>query len=92
MGNFIFNGCMAKPKMFSETDLAALARELREKSGKRKIDLARELGLGKATIQKAEEYPQMSLTKVRRRIIEACSSFEVFGPVFILKRRRTSRR
>lgn len=77
---------MAK-KMFAEADLAALAKEFREKSGKRKADVARELKLGKPTIQQAEEYPDKSLTKVRKRIIEACSSYELVGPVFFLKRK-----
>ena len=75
-------------QMFSEHELAALAKRFREKSGKRKADVARELKLGKPTIQQAEEYPQMSLTKVRRRIIEACSPYQLIGPVFFLKRKR----
>ncbi len=75
-------------KMFTEAELAALAKEFREKSGKRKADVARELKLGKPTIQQAEEYPEKSLTKVRKRIIEACSPYELVGPVFFLKRHR----
>jgi len=74
-------------KMFSERELADLAKHFREKSGKRKVDLARELKVGAPTVQQAEEYPEMSLTKVRKRIIEACSPYELVGPVFILKRR-----
>ena len=74
-------------KMFSERELAALAKHFREKTGRRKADVARELKLGKPTIQQAEEYPEMSLTKVRKRIIEACSPYELAGPVFFLKRK-----
>jgi hypothetical protein len=76
-----------RKKMFSERDLAALAKHFRETSGKRKADAARELKLGKPTIQQAEEYPEMSLTKVRKRIIEKYSSFELVGPVFFLRKK-----
>ena len=74
-------------KIFSENELAALAKHFREQSGKRKVDMARQLKLGAPTIQQAEEYPELSLTKVRKRIIEACSPYELVGPVFLLKRK-----
>ena len=73
--------------MYFEGDLPALAKQFREKSGKRKIDLARELRVGPPTIQQAEEYPEMSLTKVRKRIIETYSPYKLVGPVFFLKRK-----
>ncbi len=73
--------------MYAEAELAALAKYFREKSGKRKVDLARELALGSPTIQQAEDYPKTSLTKVRQRIIEACSPYELVGPVFFLRRK-----
>ena len=74
-------------KIYSEHELAALAKHFREKSGKRKADVARELDLCNPTIQQAEEYPEMSLGKVRKRIIEAYSPYELVGPVFFLKRK-----
>ena len=74
-------------KMYSEHELAALAKHFREKSGKRKVDIARKLKLGAPTIQHAEEYAATSLTKVRKRIIEACSLYELVGPVFFLRRK-----
>lgn len=77
--------------MYFENELAALAKSLREKSGKKKADVARELKLGKPTIQQAEEYPELSLTKVRKRIIEEYSPYEVVGPVFLLKRKAKKR-
>jgi hypothetical protein len=73
--------------MYFENELAALAKSVREKSGKKKAEVARELKLGKPTIQHAEEYPELSLTKVRRRIVETYSDYEVLGPVFLLKRK-----
>ncbi len=77
--------------MYFENELAALAKSLREKSGKKKADVARELKLGKPTIQQAEEYPELSLTKVRRRMVEMYSDYEVVGPVFLLKRKTKKR-
>jgi len=77
---------MPKPKMYRETELAALAKEFRLKVGKKKAQLARELGVTRATMQDAER-PGTSLTKLRCRIIEHCSSFRVTGPVFLLTRK-----
>ena len=77
---------MAKKRFYDESELAALAKHFRQKSGKRKVDMARELRVGKTTIQQAEEYPQLSLTKVRKRIIKACSVYTLVGPVYLLKK------
>ena len=74
-------------KIYFEHELAALAKQFREKSGKRKAEVAREMKLGQPTIQQAEEYPEMSLTKVRKRMIETYSGYELVGPVFLLRRK-----
>ena len=78
---------MTKQKMFSEEELAALAKEVRVKSGKRKAEMARLLKVTRATMQDAEERPGKNLTKLRCRIIEACSPFKVTGPIFYLERK-----
>lgn len=78
---------MAKRRLFKETELAVLAKQLREKSGKTKAELSREFGVNPATIQLAEEYPERSMTKMRCRIIEACSRFRVGGPGYWLERK-----
>lgn len=78
---------MTEKRMIREIELTALAKKFRQKSGKRKADMARELGVTRATMQDAEERPEESLTKLRCRIIEACSPFEVHGPGFWLKRK-----
>ena len=72
---------------YSEPELAALAKACREKSGKSKAEVARELKISEPSIFNAEEKPQVSLTKLRIRIIEACSSYEVSGPVYVLKKK-----
>jgi DNA-binding XRE family transcriptional regulator len=79
---------MTNKRIFREIELAALAKKFRQESGRRKADLARELGVTRATMQEAEEQPKSSLTKLRCRIIEACSQFEVRGPDFWLTRKR----
>lgn len=78
---------MNKQRWHAEAELAGLAKQFREQSGRTKAALARELGVGRATIQLAEEYPEQSLSKLRSRIIEACSPFKVRGPVYLLERK-----
>ncbi|HTQ50955.1 MAG TPA: hypothetical protein VMJ12_09615 [Candidatus Acidoferrales bacterium] len=77
---------MAKRKMYSEPELALLAKRFRKRSGKTKAELARELKVTRATMQDVEERPERNLTKLRRRIIEKYSSFHVTGPVFYLEK------
>ena len=72
---------------FQEKQLGALAKRYREAAGKSKADAARELGVAAPTVFIAEERPEMSLTKLRVRLIEAYSPFKVVGPVFYLKRK-----
>jgi DNA-binding XRE family transcriptional regulator len=78
---------MTEKRLYREIELAALAKKFRQKSGKKKAQVARELGVSRPTMQDAEERPGQSLTKLRCRIIEACSPFEVEGPCFRLKRK-----
>ena len=73
-------------KLFTETELATLAKQFRIKSGKSKAELGRELGASRPSMQQAEENPEQSLTKLRIRIIEACSPYKVKGPVFLLEK------
>lgn len=78
---------MAKRQMYSEPELAKLAKQFREQSGKTKAELGRELKVTRATMQDVEEHPERNLTKLRRRIIEKYSRFRVVGPVYYLKRK-----
>ena len=73
-------------KFYSEAELAAVAKAFRERSGKTKAALARELGVGRASMQDAEEHPERSMTSLRGRIIEACSPYKLRGPVYFLER------
>lgn len=73
--------------MYSETELAGLAKRFRSKSGKTKIEAAEELNVARPTVQLAEGTPGQSLTKLRIRIIEKYSEYRVVGPVFILEKK-----
>lgn len=71
----------------TEKELTAMAKQFREASGKSKADMARELGVAAPSVFNAEERPELSLTMLRIRIIEACSPYKVVGPVFHLEKK-----
>jgi len=78
---------MKKEKLLSEADLAALAKEYREVSGKTRADAAREMGIKHPSIFHAEESPEKSFHKLRRRMIEAYSPWKVVGPFYRLEKK-----
>jgi DNA-binding XRE family transcriptional regulator len=78
---------MAKLKMYSAPELAGLAKQFREQSGKSKAELGRELKVTRPTMQDVEERPERNLTKLRRRIIEKYSPHRVVGPVYYLEKK-----
>ena len=78
---------VAKKTFISEADLSALAKKIRQATGKRKVEVAQELGVAPPSIFNAEERPDMSLHKLRIRIIETYSKYKVVGPVYYLKRK-----
>ena len=71
-----------------ESDLAALAKQCRLASGKSRAQVARELGVARPSIVYAEDYPQQSLFKLRKRLIETYSPYTLGGPLYRLERRR----
>lgn len=75
---------MAQNSLISETELAALAKRLREATGKSRTEAARELKVARPTLIQAEDEPGRSLTKLRIRMIEAYSTHRVSGPFFRL--------
>ena len=78
---------MAKDRPVKERELASLAKRFRKAAGKTKAEAAAELGVAPPTLFGAEERPELSLTKLRVRIIEAYSPFKVVGPVFVLEKK-----
>jgi DNA-binding XRE family transcriptional regulator len=76
-----------KERIVEETELMGLAKEFREASGKTRADAARELDVASPTIHQAEEKSGQSLNKLRIRMIEAYSNYEVTGPVYLLRKK-----
>lgn len=74
-------------RVITPAELAPLAKEARRATGKSQIEAARELGVRGATMCQAEEQPEKSLNKLRKKIIEEYSDYEVVGPVYILRHR-----
>jgi DNA-binding XRE family transcriptional regulator len=78
---------MSQKKLLTEIDLAALAKRFRKQAGKTRAEAGRELKVSHVSIHRAEENPEISLLKLRMRMIEAYSPFKVVGPVFHLKKK-----
>ncbi len=70
-----------------EKELTAMAKQFREASGKSKVEAARQLRVSAPSVFNAEERPELSLTGLRIRMIEAYSPFKVVGPVFHLEKK-----
>ena len=78
---------MAKQRVVTDAELAALARKFRLKARKTKIEAAAELGVGRPSVQLAEENPEQSLTRLRIRMIQKYSRYRVNGPLYLLERK-----
>ena len=73
---------MKKSRYVAEHELVALAKKYREAAGKTRAQAARDMGIKQTSIFHAEETPEQSLTKLRRRMIEAYSKTKISGPFF----------
>ena len=73
---------MQRKRLVGANELGSLAKESRERAGLTKAKLARLLGVTRGTIHQAEEYPEMSLTRIRVKIIERCGFLKVSGPLY----------
>lgn len=78
---------MAKKTFLIDSDLAPLAKKLREAAHKRKSEVAREFGVSAPAVFNAEERPDLPLHKLRIRMIETYSKYKVVGPVYYLERK-----
>jgi hypothetical protein len=76
---------MKAPKVVGERELAALAKKYRIAAGKTRAAAAREMGIKHPSIFHAEESPEKGYPNLRRRMIEAYSSFKVTGPFYRLE-------
>ena len=82
---------MPDKKFVSEQDLADLAKRFRTAAGKNRAEAARELGVARPSLIHAEDFPEKSFFKLRCRIIQKYSDYEIVGPLYMLRRKRTSR-
>ena len=76
---------MNEAEHVQETELAAYAKKFREAAGKTAAQAARDLKTTRASILKAEDMPELSLTKLRCRMIETYSKVKVSGPFYRLE-------
>ena len=74
----------------TEKDLAALAKQFRQKAGINRPQAARELKVTHTSVFNAEETVGQSLNKLRKRMIEKYSPYKVRGPVFLLEKKKAS--
>lgn len=73
--------------IIQERELIQLATRLRKAAGKTRAQAARDMGVSQTSIFHAEESPKESLARLRVRMIEAYSLYQVEGPVYLLKRK-----
>ncbi len=59
-------------------------------AGKSRAEAAQEMNVSQTSIFHAEESPELSLLRLRTRMIEAYSPFRVVAPLFTLKTTRPS--
>ena len=76
---------MSKKELFTEKELAALAKKFRVAAGKNRSEAARELGVARPSLIHAEDYPEKTFVKLRCRMIEKYSPYKVVGPVYRLE-------
>ena len=77
-----FYSDVQQKKLVNEKELAKLAKEARKQAHLSKAEVARQLEVTRGTIHQAEEYAEMSLTKLRIKIIEKCSPAKISGPFY----------
>jgi DNA-binding XRE family transcriptional regulator len=75
-------------RIIEQSELVALAKEARSKTGKTRAEVARELGVARPTVVQAEEEPERGLHKLRKQIIERYSEYEIIGPVYLLRKKK----
>jgi DNA-binding XRE family transcriptional regulator len=69
-------------RFVKEDELAKLAKAARKQVQLSKAEVGRQLGVTRGSIHQAEEYADTSLTKIRIKIIEKCSSAKISGPFY----------
>ena len=78
---------MKKGEILNDKKLAALAKKWRQAAGKTMEQAASELNVSKPAIAQAENNPEKSFARLRKRIIEKYSPFKVVGPAYWLEKK-----
>jgi len=66
--------------------LASLAKQARTGAGLTQAAAAERMGVAQPTLAQAENEPQRSLSKLRRRMIAELGGFELEGPFWRLRK------
>lgn len=78
---------MPKQQLFAETELAGVAKRFRLAAGKNRSEAARELEVARPSLIHAEDIPEKTFVKLRKRIIEKYSPYKVTGPFYRLEKK-----
>lgn len=78
---------MLHEKYIRERGLGGVAKRFRKMTGKTRAEAGRDMSVSHVSIHRAEENPEISLLKLRIRMIEAYSPYRVSGPVYLLKKK-----
>lgn len=84
MGYILQSFRMAESRYVTEAQLAELAKQFRSAADKTRAEAARDMGIKQPSIFHAEESPEKTFVKLRRRMIEAYSTYKVEGPFYRL--------
>lgn len=79
---------MKDTTILSEDELAEYAAKFREAAGITRAQAARDMEVKPPSVFHAEKSPALPYKKLRMRIIEAYSDYEVIGPVYLLRKKK----
>ena len=79
---------MKNTTVVAENELAAYAEKFRSAAGVTRAQASREMGVKQPSVFHAEESPALPYKKLRVRMIEAYSNYEVIGPVYLLRKKK----
>jgi hypothetical protein len=71
----------------TENELLKTAKRFRKLSGTTRAQAARDMRVSQTSIFQAEESPREGLVKLRIRMIEKYSPYQVVGPVYLLQKK-----
>lgn len=71
-------------ELLTEGDLADLAKKFRTGAGKTRAQAARDMGIKHPSIFHAEQSPNLPFLKLRKRMIDEYSPYQIEGPFFRL--------